>query len=1173
MHAKAAAREAQLRRCAGAFLAGAALVVVFALSADPASADGGAGGVGNGPQATGGADGNPPGTGGNAVPTANSSGGGGGGGASTIGGDGAHGGTGGSGTGPGGSAGSASNGTGSSGGTGGNGIGTGLGGSGGGGGGSGAGGGFGIGGNGGDGGIAGGGGGGGAGGYGGVNAVSNSNSINNAIVVRGGNGGAGGASDALGTDINAFSGSGGAGGSGGIGLSLTGTGQSVTNNGTFAGGNGGRGGNVGVSGDGSGLGASPVGGNGGNGGIGISGSSLVITNNAFLTISGGNGGVGGSGGSNTGGNGGNGGDAIRGANLTIVNAGTISAGSGGGAGSGSVPGTGGANGNAISFTGGSNSLTLDPNNAVLGRINGDIAVTGTLAIDPGTTAGIAVTLSNVIKDYSNGVGTLTKVGAGSLTLSGTNTYSGGTNINGGTLGISSDGNLGNSSGALTFNGGVLAVSSAGPAFALSASRTITLNSAGGIIQTDIIGLHIQQSIGGAGGLTKTGPGTLFLFGANTYGGATAVNTGVLELAVANALPAGTAVTVANAARLYFTTSQTIGSLAGYFGYGGTVEGIGAGLNTLTINDTTTTSTSFQGVIKDGGPGQTVALVKTGSGTQTLVDAVGVNTYTGTTTVNGGVLDIEGSIASSSLTTVNATGALMGAGAVGATAVNANGVFAPGNGTPGTFMTVSSLSLAGGAFYMVQLNPTTSSFAAVTGTAALGGATVDAFYASGSYVSKQYTILTAGNVSGTFGSLVNTNLPSNFSTTLSYDQTHAYLNLILTFSVPGGLNGNQQNVGNALTNFFNSTGSIPMVFGALTPAGLSQISGETATGSQQTTFDAMNQFMGVLTDPFIDGRGDGVSAGGSTASGYASTQKTGAARDANAMFTKAMPAAPTFDQRWSVWAAGFGGSQTTGGNATLGSNDATSRVYGTAVGADYRFSPFTIAGFALAGGGTSFSVANAGTGRSDLFQAGAFVRHTVGPAYFTAALAYGWQDITTDRTVTVAGTDMLQARFNANAFSGRLEDGYRFVTPWMGITPYAAAQFTTFDLPAYAESVLSGAGTFALSYGAKSVTDARSEIGLRTDKSWALTDSILTLRSRFAWAHDYDPDRSIAATFQALPGASFVVNGAAQAHDSALTTASAEVKWRNGWSAAATFEGEFSSVTNSYAGKGVVRYAW
>jgi uncharacterized protein with beta-barrel porin domain len=89
----------------------------------------------------------------------------------------------------------------------------------------------------------------------------------------------------------------------------------------------------------------------------------------------------------------------------------------------------------------------------------------------------------------------------------------------------------------------------------------------------------------------------------------------------------------------------------------------------------------------------------------------------------------------------------------------------------------------------------------------------------------------------------------------------------------------------------------------------------------------------------------------------------------------------------------------------------------------------------------------------------------------------------------------------------------------------------------------------------------------------MTDSIFTLRGRFAWAHDYDPNRSIGATFQTLLGASFVVNGAAQAHDSALTTASAEVKWTNGWSAAATFEGEFSDVTRSYAGKGVVRYTW
>jgi uncharacterized protein with beta-barrel porin domain len=275
----------------------------------------------------------------------------------------------------------------------------------------------------------------------------------------------------------------------------------------------------------------------------------------------------------------------------------------------------------------------------------------------------------------------------------------------------------------------------------------------------------------------------------------------------------------------------------------------------------------------------------------------------------------------------------------------------------------------------------------------------------------------------------------------------------------------------------------------------------------------------------------------------------------------------------VWAAGFGGSQTTDGNAALGSNNTTSRVFGMAAGADYLLSPRTIAGFALAGGGTSFSVANGGSGRSDLFQAGAFIKHKVGAAYFSGALAYGWQDITTDRTVTIAGVDQLRAKFNANAFSGRVEGGYRFVTPWMGVTPYAAGQFTTFDLPAYAEQALSGANTFALNYASKSVTATRSELGVRTDKSWAMPDGIFTLRSRFAWAHDFNTDRNIAATFQTLPGASFVVNGAAQAHDAALTTASAEMKWLNGFSLAATFEGEFSDVTRSYAGKGAVRYAW
>ncbi|MDI1263640.1 MAG: autotransporter outer membrane beta-barrel domain-containing protein, partial [bacterium] len=364
---------------------------------------------------------------------------------------------------------------------------------------------------------------------------------------------------------------------------------------------------------------------------------------------------------------------------------------------------------------------------------------------------------------------------------------------------------------------------------------------------------------------------------------------------------------------------------------------------------------------------------------------------------------------------------------------------------------------------------------------------------------------------------------------------------------------------------------------LTPAGLTQISGETATGSQQATFDAMGMFMGAMTDPFIAGRGDPFSAGGAP-NGYADETLAYAARrkpnDAlAAIYTKAPPVR-TFAQRWSVWAVGYGGSQTTSGDArVLGSNDARSSIYGAAVGADYRLSPNTLMGFALGGGGTNFSVNGSGSGRSDLFQAGGFIRHNIGPAYLSGALAYGWQDLTTDRTVTVAGIDRLRAQFKANAWSGRVEGGYRFVSQGFGWTPYAAGQFTTFELPAYAEQAVAGTNTFALAYSSRSVTDTRSELGLRTDKSFAMQDGIFTLRGRAAWAYDFNRDRLVGATFQTLPGASFIVNGAQRAADSALVTGSAEMKWINGWSIAGTFEGEFSNVTNSYGGKGVVRYAW
>ena len=97
----------------------------------------------------------------------------------------------------------------------------------------------------------------------------------------------------------------------------------------------------------------------------------------------------------------------------------------------------------------------------------------------------------------------------------------------------------------------------------------------------------------------------------------------------------------------------------------------------------------------------------------------------------------------------------------------------------------------------------------------------------------------------------------------------------------------------------------------------------------------------------------------------------------------------------------------------------------------------------------------------------------------------------------------------------------------GITPYAAFQAQSFHTPTYGETDATGLAAFALTYGAHTFDEERSELGVRFDSRLALADSsILLLRGRLAWAHEFSGDPSIAATFQTLPGAAFTVFGAA-----------------------------------------------
>ncbi|HVX56743.1 MAG TPA: autotransporter outer membrane beta-barrel domain-containing protein, partial [Candidatus Saccharimonadales bacterium] len=447
------------------------------------------------------------------------------------------------------------------------------------------------------------------------------------------------------------------------------------------------------------------------------------------------------------------------------------------------------------------------------------------------------------------------------------------------------------------------------------------------------------------------------------------------------------------------------------------------------------------------------------------------------------------------------------------------------------------------------------------------------------------ILNAGSVNGTFGALVNSNLPANFSDTLSYDAGHAYLNLALSFAPPTGsslgdaLDANQRNVANALINYFSTTGGIPMVYGTLDRNGLSQASGQPGASTAQPALAAAGQFVNAVFDSAFDSyerNGPAGLHGEYQPNAYAAKREVSRdARDAYAAMTPRDRPAPSFVSRWSVWASAYGGNSRVNGDASAGGSTTTSRVFGTAVGAAYRFAPNTQVGFALGGSGSSFDLDGGfGGGKADIFNTAVYAKHTSGAAYVAGLLAYSWQDTTTDRTVTVGGTDTLHASFKAQAFVTRLESGWHSSTPAIGVTPYAALQTTTFYQPSYGETATSGSGNaFALNYASKAVTATRGELGAKFDKAVPVQNGLFTLKAKAAWAHDWNTDRTAIATFQTLPGATFTVNGAQPAANAVLASLGGEMVWHGGWSLGASFDGEFSRNTMSYAGRGVVKYAW
>jgi autotransporter-associated beta strand protein len=217
---------------------------------------------------------------------------------------------------------------------------------------------------------------------------------------------------------------------------------------------------------------------------------------------------------------------------------------------------------------------------------------------------------------------LVKTGTGSLTLGGTNTYTGGTTINGGTLVVNSASSLGATGGGLTINAGTLEVSSG-----FSTSRVITLGNAASTFQIDPSQTYtITSAIGGSGQLNKSGAGTMVLSGANTYTGGTSIAGGTLSLGSSGAL--GSSGTIRFAGGTIQNSSSNTTDYSARFS---------SGASQAYSIDTNGQNLMFASALTSSGG----TLTKIGNGILTLGNNdTTANTYTSLTTISGGELDLK-----------------------------------------------------------------------------------------------------------------------------------------------------------------------------------------------------------------------------------------------------------------------------------------------------------------------------------------------------------------------------------------------------------------------------------------------------------------------------------------------------------------------------------------------------
>ncbi len=295
---------------------------------------------------------------------------------------------------------------------------------------------------------------------------------------------------------------------------------------------------------------------------------------------------------------------------------------------------------------------------------GNFTIRSETAVSPSS-----VTFNNSVSNYTlsasiDGTNTAVfKLGTSLATLTGTNTYGGGTTFSAGTLSINAYTNL-PASGGLTFSGGTLGLTG----FGVTSLDKYAVNWGsfnGGLNITNLnASLTVTNAIGGSGSLTKAGMGTLVLLGTNTYSGGTIVSAGAVRISSESGVGSGAINMTGYNCQLDLMGGLNMNNAI-------TIRGVGVANSVGSLQSYTGTSNTWSGPITLGDSGArlgganatltvsgviagNVSLVKAGNGTLALANT---NTTCGSFTVNGGTLAVSGT----GTLGVNSTNILVNAG--------------------------------------------------------------------------------------------------------------------------------------------------------------------------------------------------------------------------------------------------------------------------------------------------------------------------------------------------------------------------------------------------------------------------------------------------------------------------------------------------------------------------------